>query len=195
MYHVCMYALYVRPSLPTSLANFSDDRFRNSNVIDKICLHTWMRVREPTKIEKEPLVNGLMCFVIDCNTFTSPSLTCHLTFKLSNWSLLFISDTCPDGVRLDRNPVVAKHCLRRSALATDRGAGRLAGPRRVVKAGRGRGGRSTESGASAPLSVERPRGDSSGRPPPSWFESGNVCRPNRQKGWESAIEATHSKFG
>ena len=142
----------------------------------------------------EPLVNGLVCFVIDCNTFTSPSLTCHVTLKLSNWSLLFISDTCPDGVKPDRNPVVAKHCLRRSALATDRGVGRLAGPRRVVKAGRGRGGRSTESGASAPLSVERPRGDSSGRPPPRWFESGNVCRPNRQKGWESAIEATHSRF-
>ena len=30
-------------------------------------------------------------------------------------------------------------------MATDRGAGRLAGPRRVVKAGRGRGGCSTES--------------------------------------------------
>ena len=108
-----------------------------------------------------------MYFVIDCNTFTSPRLTCRLTSKLSNWSLLFISDTCPDGVRLDRNPLVAKHCLWRSALATDRGAGRLAGPRRVVKAGRGRGGCSTESGASAPLSVERPRGDSSGRPPPN----------------------------
>ena len=37
--------------------------------------------------------------------------------------------------------------------------------------------------------------NSSGRPPPRWFESGNVCRPNRQKGWESAIEATHSRFG
>ena len=143
----------------------------------------------------EPLVNGLVCFVIDCNTFTSPSLTCHVTLKLSNWSLLFISDTCPDGVSPDRIPVVAKHCLRRSASANDRWAGRLAGPRRVVKAGRGRGGRSTESGASALLSVENPRGDSSGRPPPRWFESGNVCRPNRQKGWESAIEVTHTRFG
>ena len=30
MYYVCMFAVYVRPSL----AHFSDDLFRNSNVID-----------------------------------------------------------------------------------------------------------------------------------------------------------------
>ena len=152
-----------------------------------IFLHTRIGVREPIRVENH--------WSTDCNTFTCPSLTCHVTLKLSNWSLLFISDTCPDGVKPDRNTVVAKHCLRRSASANDRWAGRLAGPRRVVKAGRGRGGRSTESGASALLSVESPRGDSSGRPPPRWFESGNVCRPNRQKGWESAIEATHFRFG
>jgi hypothetical protein len=196
VYHACMYVcmhacmpyMSVPPVQILVTTNFEKFEFHSQHFF------THLNPSARANQNWEPLVNGLMYFVIDCNTFTSPRLTCRLTSKLSNWSLLFISDTCPDGVRLDRNPLVAKHCLWRSALATDRGAGRLAGPRRVVKAGRGRGGCSTESGAYATLSVEHPRGDSSGRPPPRWFESGNVCRPNRQKGRESAIEATHSIF-
>ena len=118
MYILCMYlcpiALYVRPSL----ANFSDDYL----VISKFEYHrekfvdTLELVCEPTKIEN----HWSTYFAIAYYTFTSPSLTCRLTFKLSNWSLLSISDTCPDGVRVDCSYVVAKHYSWRSSLATDR---------------------------------------------------------------------------
>ena len=47
IYYVCMYAVYVRPSL----ANFSDDWFRNSNVIDTFFKHTRIGVRDPIRVE------------------------------------------------------------------------------------------------------------------------------------------------
>ena len=82
MYILCMYlcpiALYVRPSL----ANFSDDYL----VISKFECHrekfvdTLELVCEPTKIEN----HWSTYFAIAYYTFTSPSLTCRLTFKLSN---------------------------------------------------------------------------------------------------------------
>ena len=110
----CMPHMSVPPlqiSVTTHLENF-ECHWQN--------LFTQLNLCARAKQNWEPLVNGLMYFVFDCYTFTSPSLTCRLTLKLSNRSLLSTSDTCPDGVRFDRNDVVAKHCSWRSSLATDR---------------------------------------------------------------------------